>query len=130
MSTVWYEDLVETLGFSQYVHEKAARLDPRRVPRQMDLWEVQGDHGTYRVRYDKHFESTHRLGWFTCSCPSGDRAMLSPTCSHALAVLKAVLSEPRSEPRPPAPNLCTICGRYNGRPGHRISCTHPEKEKS
>ena len=123
MSTAWYGDLVETLGFSEFVHDKAARLNPERVPGQMDLWQVQGDHGTYRVRYDKHFEATHRLGWFTCTCPSGERS-LSSTCSHALAVLKAVLAEELSGPRPPAPDLCSICGRYQGRPGHRICCEH------
>lgn len=132
MSTVWYEDLVETLGFTPYVHAKAARLTPRRVPGQRDLWEVPGDHGTYRVRYDKHFEETHRLGWFTCGCPGGERQMLSPTCSHALAVLKAVLAEELAESRPASPHLCPICGNYRGRPGHRISCTciTTEKEKS
>lgn len=125
--TAWFEDLVESLGFSAFVHAKAARLTAERVPGQMDLWEVQGDHGAYRVRYDKHFEVTHRLGWFTCTCPGGERAMLSPTCSHALAVLKAVLAEEQAAPRPTAPHLCPTCGTYTGRPGRWVSCTHPKE---
>lgn len=119
-------DLIEWLGFSPYVHEKAARLKADRVGK--DHWKVKGDHGTYGVRYDKRFEETGRLGWFTCSCPSGEMS-LSATCSHGLAVIKAVLAEERAAPRPPAPGICQTCGRYNGRPGHRISCSCASMER-
>lgn len=121
----WTDDLVETLGFSRYVHDKADRLPkPRRVDD--SLWQVQGDHGTYRVRYDKHFESTHRLGWLICTCPLGERTgTLLATCSHALAVVRAVLAQERAPERPRAKALCEKCGRYNGRPGHSISCVCP-----
>lgn len=118
-------NLIEMLGFSQFVHEKAERLSPRRVG--VDLWEIEGDNGTYRVRYDKHFEATGQLGWFTCSCPAGDRS-LSATCSHGLSVIKAVMAEERSAIRVTSPSICTCCGRYAGRDGrfHLPTC-HKEK---
>jgi uncharacterized Zn finger protein len=83
----------ETLTFSVATTAKAERLirsgAVSRVPGQRDLWQVEGDHGTYRVRYDKDYEATGNVGFLVCTCPlSEHHTGLIAYCSHALAVLK------------------------------------------
>lgn len=87
---------VNALVFSAFTRDKAARFIEqgrvKRVDGQKDLWQVTGDHGAYRVRYDKNFEETHRVGFLVCTCPlSEHHAGLIGYCSHALAVLATVL---------------------------------------
>jgi hypothetical protein len=85
-----------TLTFSDFTRAKAARFVAEgrvtRVRDQRDLWTVRGDHGIYRVRYDRAFESSGRLGFLVCTCPlSEHHCGLIGYCSHSLAVLTLVV---------------------------------------
>lgn len=82
-------DVFGTL-YSVNVIAKARRFcDEQRVKpveNQADLWEVTGDHGTYRVRHNPRVEERGVTGMW-CTCPLRDhRENLITICSHGLAV--------------------------------------------